>query len=78
MFLIFKEILKYKRLKARKATQISDIPVKVLKGNVIFSADICDILNETIKNGKFPAILKDADITAVSKKVLRDLRKTID
>ena len=35
---VFKEI---KRLKARKATQITDIPVKMLKQNTdIFSADI--------------------------------------
>ena len=63
---VFKEI---KRLKARKATQITDIPVKILKENAdIFSAYICDFLNETIKSGKFPAILKNGDITAVFKK----------
>ena len=63
---IFKEI---KRLKARKATQITDTPVKILKENAdIFSANICDFLNETIKSGKFPAILKNGDITAVFKK----------
>ena len=64
----------FKRLKARKATQITDIPAKILKENAdIFSAYICDFLNETIQSGKFPAILKNGDITAV-----RDLRKTID
>ena len=63
---VFKEI---KRLKPRKATQITDIPVKILKENAdIFSAYICDFLNETIKSGKFPAILKNGDITAVFKK----------
>ena len=52
----FKEI---KRLKARKATQITDTPVKILKENTnIFSAYICDFLNETIKSGEFPAIFK--------------------
>ena len=63
---VFKEI---KRLKARKATQITDIPVKILKENAdIFSAYICDFLNETISSGKFPAILKNGDFTAVFKK----------
>ena len=71
----FKEI---KRLRARKATQITDIPVKVLKENAdIMSVYICDFLNETRRSGKFPAILKNEDTTAVFKKVLRDLRKTI-
>ena len=37
-------------LKARKATQITDIPVEVLKENAdIFSAYICDFIKETIK-----------------------------
>ena len=63
---VFKEI---KRLKAKKATQITDIPVKILKENAdIFSAYICDFLNETIRSGKYPAILKNGDITAVFKK----------
>ena len=56
---IFKEI---KKLKTRKATQNTDIPVK------IFSVYICDFFNETIRSGKFPLILKNADITAVFKK----------
>ena len=63
---VFKEI---KRLKARKATQITDTPVKILKENAdIFSVYICDFLNETIRNGKFPAILKNGDVTAIFKK----------
>ena len=63
---VFKEI---KRLKARKATQITDIPVKILKENAgIFSVYICDFLNETIRCGKSPAILKNVNITAVFKK----------
>ena len=36
---------------------------------LIFSQHIiCDFLNETIKSGKFPAILKNGDITSVFKK----------
>ena len=64
--MFFKEI---KRLKARKVTQITDIPVKVLKENAdIFSAYLCDFLNESIKDDKFPVILKNGDIKAVFKK----------
>ena len=57
---VFKEI---KRLKARKPTK------EMLKENAdIFSAYICDFLNETIISGKFPAIFKNGDIAAVFKK----------
>ena len=60
---VFKEI---KTLRARKATQITYIPVKILKENAdIFSAYICNFLNKTIKSSKFPAILKNGDIIAV-------------
>ena len=45
---------------------------------LIFSQHIRDFLNETTRSDKFPAILKNGDITAVFKKVLSDLRKTID
>ena len=55
---VFKDI---KRLKVRKATQITAIPVKILKENAdIFSAYICDFLNKTIRSGKFSAIYKIA------------------
>ena len=63
---VFKEI---KRLKARKATQITAIPAKSLKEHVdVFSAHICDFLNKIIKSGKFPAILNNGNITAVFEK----------
>ena len=53
----------------RKATQNTDIPVKILRENAdIFSVYICDFFNETIRSGKFPLILKNADITEVFKK----------
>ena len=35
---------------------------------LIFSQHICDFLNETTRSDKFPAILKNGDITAVFKK----------
>ena len=73
---VFKEI---KILKARKAKQITDIPVKVLKENAdIFLAYISDFLNNTKRSGKFPAILKNGNTTAAFKNILRDLSKTIN
>ena len=69
---------KLKKLKARKAKQITDVPVKILKKNAdILSAYICDFLNQTIKNGNFHVILIMAISQLFSIKVLRDLRKTI-
>ena len=48
---IFKEI---KKLKTRKATQNTDIPVKILRENAdIFSVYICDFFNETIRSASF-------------------------
>ena len=61
-----------KRLKARKATQITDIFVKILEENAdVLSAYICDFLNETIRSGKFPEVLKNGDVTAVFKNGLK-------
>ena len=34
----------------------------------IFSVYICGFLNETIRSGKFPAVLKNSDIMTVFKK----------
>ena len=60
---VFKEI---KRLKARKATQITDIPVKIFVENAdVLSAYICDFLNETIRSAKFLTFFKNGDITTV-------------
>ena len=66
---IWKEL---KRLNPRKAAQNTDIPIKILKENAdIFSSYICDFFNETIRSGKFPSILKKANITPVFKKVFK-------
>lgn len=49
-------------------TQIFDI----LKENTnIFSAYVCDFVNETMRSGIFPSILKVANITSVFKKCFR-------
>ena len=46
------------KLKTGKATQNTDIPVKIVRENAdIFSVYICDFFNETIRSGKFPLIL---------------------
>ena len=68
-----------KRLNPRKAAQNTDIPIKILKENAdIFSSYICDFFNETIRNGKFPSILKKLISPQFLKKVSRDQKKIID
>ena len=58
-----------RRLSIRKATQYSDLPVKILKENLdIFGEYICDFFNEYVDKGTFPSILKHANITPVFKK----------
>ena len=61
---IYKEI---ERLKARKAAQSTDVSGEVIKVNAdIFSAYICDFLNEPIRSGKFSSFLKNANIAVFS------------
>ena len=58
---IEKEILK---LNVKKASQSSDIPIKVFKKNSdIFSNFLCNSFNNSIKMSEFPEVLKHADIT---------------
>ena len=55
-----------------KATQNTDIPVRILKQNSdIFGNYICDFFNECVDKGVFPSILKNANITPVFKKGFR-------
>ena len=69
---IEKEILK---LDVNKASQSSDIPIKVLKENSdIFSNFLCNSFNNSIKLSKFPEILKHADITPLYKKGKKDIK----
>ena len=69
---IEKEILK---LDANKASQNSDIPIKLLKENVdIFSDFVCTSFNSTINMSKFPENRKLADITAAYKKGKKDIK----
>ena len=57
------------KLKHKKATQDSDIPVKILKENADFFAEYLYIFfNEAIELSKFPSSLKQAYITPVFSK----------
>ena len=58
-----------KHLNPQKAVQKTEIPAKVLKERAdIFSAYTCEFVNETVRSGKFPSILKHGNITPVFKK----------
>ena len=63
---ILKEI---KMLQSNKATQNTDIPTKLLKGNAdIFAEFIFINLNKCIEQSVFPSKLKLANVTLVHKK----------
>ena len=58
-----------KDLPINKSTISGDIPTKILKQHAqIYSKKLADIFNESIKMGKFPDILKNAEVTPVYKK----------
>ena len=66
---VYKEI---RKLSPRKSAQSTDIPIRVLKENAdIFADYICGFFKEPIKKSTFPSILKNANITPVSKKGYR-------
>ena len=69
---IEKEILK---LDVNKASQSSDIPIKVLKENSnIFSNFLCNSFNNSIKLSTFPEVFKHTDITPLHKKGKKDIK----
>ena len=69
---IEKEILK---LDANKASQSSDIPIKIVKENIdVFSDFLSSIFDSSIKLSKFPENLKQADITPAYKKGKKDIK----
>ena len=69
---IEKEIL---NLDANKASQNSDIPIKILKENVdIFSDFVCNSFASSINMSRFPENLKLADITPLYKKGKKDVK----
>jgi len=70
---VLKEILK---LNSTKACQESDIPTRVIKENSeIFADFLLSPLNNTIKEGHFPDILKLADVTPIFKKGSKNLKE---
>ena len=67
------------KLKHKKATQGSDIPVKVLKEIAGFFAKYLYIFfNEAVESSKFPSSLKQANIKPAFKKVAKTRKRTID
>ena len=61
------------RLNKNKASQKSDIPIRIIKDNVdIFADFLCETVNCTIKTSNFPSCLKLADITPLHKKGKKD------
>ena len=60
-------------LDSEKTTQISDIPTKIIKDNlVIFSIYVHNLVNKTITKCSFPNTLKSAEIKPVHKKDSRN------
>ena len=73
---IVREILK---LDINKASQSSDIAIKVLKENTnIFSNFLRNSFNNSIKFSTFPEFLKHADITPLYEKVKKISKETTD
>ena len=71
---IKKDILK---LDKNKASQHSDIPIKIIKENLdIFADFLCTNINSSFKSSSFPSCLKMADLTPLHKKGKKDLKKT--
>ena len=60
---IFKKLQKPK---SKKRCQGSDVPVGIIKENIVIIADfIYDNFNNSLFNSYFPSVLKTADITPV-------------
>ena len=69
-----------RKLDPRKATQNTDLPVRILKQNSdIFGNYIRDFFHECVDKGVFPSILKNANITHLFfKKDLEDQKIITD
>ena len=62
-------------LNSNKASQHSDIPIKIIKSNSdIFSDFLFVNINSSIKSSLFLSCLKIADIMPINKKGKRDLK----
>ena len=70
---IKKDILK---LDKNKASQHSDIPIKIIKENLdIFADFLCTNINSSFKSSSFPSCLKMADVIPLHKKGKKDLKE---
>ena len=70
---IKKDILK---LNKNKASQHSDIPIKIIKENLdIFADFLCRNINSSFKSSSIPSCLKMADVTPLHKKGRKDLKE---
>ena len=59
-----------------KASQNSDIPIKIIKENLdIFIGFLCTNINSSFKSSSFPSCLKMADVTPLHKKGKKDLKE---
>ena len=59
-----------------KASQHSDIPIKIIKENLdIFADFLCTNINSSFKSSSFPSCLKMADVTPLHKKGKKDLKE---
>ena len=63
-------------MRLNKASQYSDIPTKIIKGNSdIFSNFISESINNSIKSSIFPSCLKHVDVTPLHKKCNKSLKE---
>ena len=70
---IKKDILK---LDKNKASQHSDIPIKIVKENLdIFADFLCTNTSSSFRSSPFPSCLKMADLTPLHKKGKKDLKE---
>ena len=68
-----KDILK---LDKNKASQHSDIPIKIIKEDLdIFADFLCTNINSSFKSSSFPSCLKMADLTPLHKKDTKDSKE---
>ena len=70
---IKKDILK---LDKNKASQHSDIPIKIIKENLdTFAEFLCKSINSSFKSSSFPSCLKMTDVTPLHKEGKKDLKE---
>ena len=72
---IKKDIIK---LDKNKASQNSDIPIKIITENLgIFVDFLCTNINSSFKSSSFPSCLKMADVTPLYKRGKKDLGQLV-